>query len=448
MKKRNLIRIISIVTALFAVTLVFAIDGNIKAQKYETLVEYNYQKSLDDLGTYIDNISSALNKGIYYQSPTQISLLSAKLFREAGSAKASLSSLPIYDLNLEGTYKFLSQVGEYAIDLSKRVAESGTISAEDSKNLDMLNEYASNLSTHIWNVIDDFNKSNYTLSEVVLTEAQVDKNGEAVPSMADGFRDMEDGFENYPTLIYDGPFSDHLMNKTAKLTKNKSLASEDYALTQVAYITDIAKNELHSSGEEESNLPLFCYENGDSSVFAGVTQYGGIPAYMFKSRDITSRNINLKDAENRASEYLLKLGFNNMRHSYYEVSDNLMIINYAHKVDGVLVYPDLIKVGVALDNGEVVFFDARGYIMNHKTRTTPTPKIELDEAQTKLSPKLTVKSSGVAIIPTSGENEVLCYEFLCTGEDEQHILVYINALTGEEENILLLIENENGVLTI
>ncbi|MBQ4100631.1 MAG: germination protein YpeB, partial [Oscillospiraceae bacterium] len=83
MKKRNLIRIISIITALFAVTLVFAIDGNIKAKKFETLVEYNYQKSLDDLGTYIDNISSALNKGIYYQSPTQISLLSAKLWREA-----------------------------------------------------------------------------------------------------------------------------------------------------------------------------------------------------------------------------------------------------------------------------------------------------------------------------------------------------------------------------
>ena len=54
----------------------------------------------------------------------------------------------------------------------------------------------------------------------------------------------------------------------------------------------------------------------------------------------------------------------------------------------------------------------------------------------------------MAFIPTGGQNEVFCYEFLCSGEDDDKLLVYINASTGMEEHIYILLENENGVLAI
>ena len=56
--------------------------------------------------------------------------------------------------------------------------------------------------------------------------------------------------------------------------------------------------------------------------------------------------------------------------------------------------------------------------------------------------------NSIAIIPTSGLNEVLCYEFLCSDSDGNQILVYIDVMTGEEENMLVLIEDENGTLTM
>ena len=43
--------------------------------------------------------------------------------------------------------------------------------------------------------------------------------------------------------------------------------------------------------------------------------------------------------------------------------------------------------------------------------------------------------------------EVLCYEFKGTYMNKNFI-VYINAENGREEEILLLIESENGILTI
>ena len=54
----------------------------------------------------------------------------------------------------------------------------------------------------------------------------------------------------------------------------------------------------------------------------------------------------------------------------------------------------------------------------------------------------------LALIPSPGQNELLTYEFKCLGRNNQNVLVYVNATTGEEEQILILVINENGVLTV
>ena len=61
---------------------------------------------------------------------------------------------------------------------------------------------------------------------------------------------------------------------------------------------------------------------------------------------------------------------------------------------------------------------------------------------------LKVLAHEMAIIPTSGKNETFCHEFKCENGDGSRYIVYINAETGNEEKILILLENENGTLTI
>ena len=123
-------------------------------------------------------------------------------------------------------------------------------------------------------------------------------------------------------------------------------------------------------------------------------------------------------------------------------------MNFAAVQEGVLCYPDLIKVEVALDNGRIVGFEAAGYLMNHTLRDLSAPAVSLEEAQAEDSPDLTVLSTALTLIPTGGEYEVLCHEFKCESPDGRHYLVYVNAQTGEEERILLLLEDENGTLVL
>ncbi len=179
----------------------------------------------------------------------------------------------------------------------------------------------------------------------------------------------------------------------------------------------------------------------------GVTKSGGLITYMINSRDIGEQRLNHDSMFTFANRYLENLGIYQMRTSYYEISDGICTINYAATKDDVILYTDLIKVGVALDDGSVVFFDARGYIANHRERTFDPPSITAADAARSVNPNLKVLSQKIALIPTSGKNEVLTYEFLTESDKGQHILVYINAYTGIEEQILLLVQTPNGTLT-
>ena len=65
----------------------------------------------------------------------------------------------------------------------------------------------------------------------------------------------------------------------------------------------------------------------------------------------------------------------------------------------------------------------------------------------QISTNLEVSATTLAIVPKDSLKEVLCYEFKGTFHDKNFI-IYVNADNGREEEILLLIEDENGVLTI
>jgi len=136
-----------------------------------------------------------------------------------------------------------------------------------------------------------------------------------------------------------------------------------------------------------------------------------------------------------------------MTESYYEIDDGIITINFAYEQDNVLCYTDLIKIAVSMENGDIVSYDARGFWVNHQERNLAQPAISVEQAREVLSPQLTVENSRLALIPTGGKNEALCWEFRCEGTAGDSVLVYVNAATGTEQEILLLIEDENGVLT-
>ena len=67
------------------------------------------------------------------------------------------------------------------------------------------------------------------------------------PSIDDGFLEIEDSFAEYPSLIYDGPFSDHILQQRAKYLEGRSEASKEECRAKAAQflsVEDVYKRQL------------------------------------------------------------------------------------------------------------------------------------------------------------------------------------------------------------
>lgn len=183
-------------------------------------------------------------------------------------------------------------------------------------------------------------------------------------------------------------------------------------------------------------------------VYVEVTKQGAQVLQVTNSRPVSGAALSREAAIQAAAEFLLQRGYANMDHSYSIDLGDVLTVHFAPRQDGVYCYPDLIKVSVALDNGGLIGFQSEGYLMNHRIRDLPAPAVTADQARSAVGDALKVLAHQLAVIPTGGEHEVLCHEFKCETETGSHMLVYLNAATGQEENILLLLEDESGTLTL
>ena len=178
-----------------------------------------------------------------------------------------------------------------------------------------------------------------------------------------------------------------------------------------------------------------------------ISKKGGHIVQSSLDREVLEEKISEQEANEIGKSYLSDKGFKNMKETYFVKEGNVVTINYAYNDNGVIVYPDLIKVKLALDNGEILGIETTGYLNSHKEREFKEPKISLEEAKSKINSRLEIVSENMAIIPTEWKTELTCYEFKGKVEDRE-FLVYINAETGKEENVLIILDTPGGTLTV
>lgn len=445
MSKRSIVRLVSFSTAILLILSVLSLSSLSRAKSAERKLEYQYLNSINNLNNYLENIETALTKSMYAGTPATMANMTSKLWRESGFAKASLSGLPMEELNLEKTYKFLSQLGDYSVSLSRKMSKGEEITEEERKNLSGFKDFTDKFLSEILVLEDGIRTGTISLKRVTGNLKKENIAAENT-SITAGFTDFESGFTAFPSLIYDGPFSDHLLQKSPEMLKTGEEISVDAAKKIAMKATGLDDASLTNDGDENGNMPSYCFKG--ENVAVGVTKKNGYISYFVKNREISDKKVEISDCLSAANNYLIEQGIRDTKQTYYEISDNKITINYAHNENEVTCYTDLIKVSVALDNCEILSLDARGYLTNHKPREGLSPAISQDEAKQALSPLLKVNGVSIALIPDEGLNEVLCYEFKCSSETDENILVYVNAQTGTEQQILVLYIDENGTLTL
>ncbi len=437
----------TVLTAGIVAALIWGFTASKSAKALEITNENQYNRAFHELVGYVDEIDTLLSKAQLTKSPAQMATLSSDIFRQSAEAKSCLGQLPTSQVQLDNTSKFLSQVGDYTYVLSQSMINGDEISQEEYDNLASMNEYASSLKT----TLSDIQSRIYS-GEVSISASNGKKSGTVADaagnSILEDLENVEKSFDEYPSLIYDGPFSEHIENRESVMLKNSSDISQEEALTRAENFLGI--NGMTFEGLSE-NTAIQAYtfikdtENGQISV--SITKKGGYVLSYLNSRDIDGENLDIVAATEKAAQFLQKNGFYSMADSYYEKSGGIATINFAYVQDNVTCYSDLVKVRVALDNGDIVGIESKGYLMNHTQRDLSAPALTMEEAHAKISTGLEVSATRLALVPKDSLREVLCYEFK-GAFNGKNFIVYVNAENGREEEIFLLIESEDGILTI
>ena len=439
MKRAIRARITAFLLGALAVAAGFALKFAGEAADLRRTLQYERSRALSDLSESVGDIADTMEKGRYISSPPLLAALSAEIRQEAEAARVSLSELPLDCAPLDNTCRFLAQAGDYAFCLLRRAAAGEGLRDEDRASLDSLAQAARSYAASLAAMTADADNG------ILLFQPNTD----GARTVSAEMSSLEGEFPEYASLIYDGPLSDHVERAVPAMTADAPEITAEEARAKAAAFADVPESALALTGEQGGNLPAYCFagEDEDGRVYVEVTRNGGYVVNLLRVCEAVEPRMDAADAVELARTFLEERGFADMKESYWLDEAGIVTVNFSAADGDVILYPDLVKVGVELENGRIVRCEARGYLMNHRERALEPAAVSAEEAQEGLDARLTVENTALALIPTDGGNEVLCHEFLCRAEDGRRLLVYCGADDGQERQVLILTESENGTLT-
>lgn len=453
MEKRKMqVLAVSFTAAAFAVSVGFGVQGYVRAEDYRRQLDSGYRQAFTELTAAAGELDAALEKVTYATTPALFATLCAQAYATAQAAQSALGELPYGNVELEQTAAFFAKAGDYAMAMARGTNGEGVCTDENRETLRGLAAAAGELSATLQALQLQLDGGALHPEDVAAVEARLAAAAEDGGQITGGsaFQTVEANFPQVPTLIYDGPFSEHLSSRTPQMLEGLPQVTEEEARRAAAAFAGLRAEVFTRTSDGAGNLPAWGFSAlaDGGELYVEITKQGGQVLQMLSSRPVGEAALSRKEGVEQAAAFLDAHGYQDMAPSYFLEGDGILTVHFAPVLDGVYCYPDLVKVGVALDNGDVVSFEAHGYLMKHGAREPAAPAVPADQAAERVDSSLTVLSRQLALIPTGGEYEVLCHEFKCQNADGGHVLVYVNAATGQQERILLLLEDENGTLVI
>lgn len=424
-------------------------------RQLEVLLTNQYQDSFHKLISHVDDVSVQLSKGLVSTSPRMTVTTFSDVWRQAGDAQAELNQLPLRQGTLMRTSKFLTQVSDFSYTLAKKASDGRPVTDDDWRTLQGLKEEAEYLTRELRQMRESAQDGKFSWVEVARSGDR-DLREASKNIVQDGFDRIDRQLTEMPTLIYDGPFSDHIDQQEPRGLTGADISADEAKRIAMRFIPlrdpsrYVAERDSEIKGKIEGyRIRIRNKDNKEATeALVDVSKKGGHVITAFITGEAKEKKISLEEAATRAMQFLESRGMKNMTPTYSGMNDNIAVIPFAYTENGVIIYPDLIKVRVSLEDGSILGYDALGYYINHHKRNIPKPRLTSAEARERVNDRLQLQGEPrLTIIPLETLQEVLCWEFRGTIDDNLFI-VYISAMEGDEERILQVLDTPEGTLTL
>ncbi|WP_026673020.1 germination protein YpeB [Alkalihalobacterium bogoriense] len=411
-----------------------------QAQLLSIQAENNYQRAFHNLVYHVDQLEEDLGTVLAMNTRQTLSPKLADVWRVTSLAQSQLGELPLGLLPLSETEKFLYDVGRFSYKTAVRDLDKDPITDEEYELMEELYECSKEIQ-------QELRRAQATLLQNDLRWLDIDMElaaaqGEPLDNaVINGFEIVNETVKGYSETQWGAGFSQMNVNESERLQErlNGPEISETEAKQKALDFIGVNGEVEVSTAETGNGLAYKAYNftiddpNHETHFYMGMTRKGGHPIWFLQDRQISEQNISLNEAGERAKEFLEQNGIDGMQIVDSAQYDSIGAFEFAYVQENVRVYADSIVVEVALDDGDVIAYEAMDYLINHHDeRENIEPEITMEEAMERLNPRLEVMEDHIAIIRNEIGEEVLCYEFYgVLGEDTFRI--FINAEDGEEE---------------
>ncbi len=429
-EKSIIVSVISGLALSLALSVVFGIFLAIDAGKKRVEIQNGYQRSFYTLCAASEDLETDLSKLAVSSCGEECLPILADAYSHSRSAIEGFSGLPGDEKNSD-CYRFFNQVNDWSESYVRAVSRGAGSAFKDQ---------AHGLYLTARTVNDNLRK----ISESSDGKTLYFRSDDLLP---EGYKAIDLSFNGasveFPTLIYDGPFSDE-EEFNAALLNNKSEVSEDEAKRICA--DTLGMTSVRPLGLVSGKVTAYAFEgeNGDSDAYALITQKGGyVYVYSSYSARAGEAKITENEAKKIASAFVRKLGYTRMEPVWYNSMDGEAYVNLAPVVGGITYYTDLIKVKVSLFSGDVTAAECTGYVESY-TKRSYSKGITKEEAAKKAD-GIEIISVSEAVIPY-GKGEKYCYEIYGSKYGLDYY-IYVDAVTGKQAEILRVIDTNQGKKT-
>ncbi len=401
--------------------------------------ENNYQRAFHDLTYRIDQLHDRIGATLAMNSRKSLSPALADVWRITSEAQSDVGQLPLALLPFNKTEEFLAGISDFSYRAAVRDLEKEPLTEKEYKTLKSLYSKAADIQKELRNVQSLVLNNNLRWMDVELALASGQK--QADNTIIDGLKTVEKNVESYSETDFGATQTSMKTNVGFEQLKGKTISKEEAKTVAKKFVENNVTDIKVTENGEGSDFGFYSVSMDDKEqkvdINMDITKKGGYPIFLVQNREIKNKEINLNQATEHASEFLRKHGFENLDLFESAQYDNIGVFSFVSIDKGVRIYPDAIRMKVALDNGEVIGFSARDYLAAHKKREIPKPKISKAEASKMLNPSLDVQEDRLALIVNEFGEEVLCYEFLGTIENDTY-RIFISAENGTEEKVEIL----------
>lgn len=422
MKKDTQQRIICILAGMCIVLIIGLVVVANKEKSANDKLRAGYENSLYNTLDGISSIYNDLSKASFCMDRDYLRTLYSQISARAGTAAARLGELPMSQRSIQKTEELLNHISDYCGYL----ADQSVAQEDEAENVRGLRDSCKRLFDALGDIGTVMSSGQDVFAVDVLSDTDI------------AWQQAETDSVNYPTLIYDGPFSQS--EQLGKPHTQRAEISEQEALTKAKELL----GDCSLEGTNQGDIPCYVFTSGEKS--AAYTVAGGLLLWYLDPNEGDGQEISDQSAEDAAQEFLQKAGYNGFESVFASKGEDSIIFNFTPTEKGAVVYPDLVKVRVSMKSRRVTGFEGSGYVISNREREVAEPEIDEKHASKQVSGMLSIEKTRLSIIP-HGNGEALAWEFYCLYGDDKYI-VYIDALNGKQIQMYRIIPTENGDMVI